>query len=133
MENKIDTKSTKKRGYFLTVIYVYGFLQAILLFFSGIIYPLMTIGTSSTEGKLTLLVSALEFIPLVIALYGIWKWKKSGFYLLITYFLISLIATFIFDILLKIYAGYAQYVISLDILNALLWFWALFRKRSYFS
>lgn len=125
--------NVKKRGYFLTIIYVYGFLQAVLLFFSGIIYPLMTIGTSSTAGKLTLLVSALEFIPLVIALYGIGKWKKWGFYSLMAYFLISIIATFIFDIVLKIYTGYAQYVISLDIFNAALWFSALYRKRSYFT
>lgn len=124
-------KSLKTRGVFLTIIYIYGILLAIMLFSSGIIYPLMSL-MDSTAGRQTLLVSVLEFIPLVAALYGIWKWKKWGVYSLITYIVISIIATFVSDIVLKIYTGYAQYVISLDILGAAIWFWALSRKWSYF-
>jgi hypothetical protein len=124
--------SLKKRGIFLTVLVILGVIGALMIFFSGIIYPITGIGLGSDAGKLTLLVSALEFIPLIAALYGIWKWKKWGVYSLIVYILISILSTFIFDILLKIYTGYAQYVILIDIFEAAIWFWAISRKWSYF-
>lgn len=123
----------KKRGIFLTVLVILGVIGALMIFFSGIIYPITGIGLGSDAGKLTLFVSVLEFIPLIAALYGIWKWKKWGVYSFIVYILISIFSTFIFDILLKIYTGYAQYVILIDILEAAIWFWAISRKWSYFK
>ncbi len=121
----------KKRGIFLTILLIYGALEAVLVFFSGIIYPIIGL-LGSNAGKLTLLVSALEFIPLAAALYGMWKWKKWGIYSLIAYIAISILSTVVFDVVLKLYTGYAQYVILFDIIIAALWFWALYRKRAYF-
>src|SRR5476649_1436355 len=88
---QIDANS-KNRGVFLTILLIYGILQAILLFFSGFIYPITTFGLNTTAGRLTLLVSVFEFVPLIVALYGIWKWKKWGVYSLVAYILISIIA-----------------------------------------
>jgi hypothetical protein len=125
--------STKSRGIFLTILYVYSVLLAIMLFYSGIIYPPIIMGMGSTAGKLTLLVSALEIIPLAVALYGIWRWRRWGIYSLSVYIAIAILATFVSDVVFKIYVGYAQYVISFDLLTAVLWFWALSRKWSYFK
>jgi hypothetical protein len=125
--------NTKSRGIFLTILYVYSVLLAIMLFYSGIIYPPMIMGMGSTAGKLTLLVSALEIIPLLAALYGICKWRKWGIFSLSVYIVIAIIATFVSDVVFKIYVGYAQYVITFDLITGALWFWALSRKWYYFK
>ena len=127
----MTNNSSKDRGVFLTILVIYGALQAILVFFSGIIYPIVGMGLRG--GSQILLVSLLEFIPLVAALYGIWMWKKWGVYLLFASILITIISTFVFDLVLKVYSGYAQGVIFLDILGAALWFWAIYRKWSLFE
>lgn len=119
------------RGIFLTIMIIYGVLEAVLVFFSGIIYPIQ-IGLRGENLNQILMISVLEIIPLIIALYGIWKWKKWGAYSLFVYILISIICTVVFDILLAA-SGYAPGVIVYDVLGGAVWYWALYRKWSYFD
>ncbi len=125
----MKTTTLKNRGLFLTILLIWGIIGALLIFFSGIIYPLVGMGSHTVS--LILLISVLEFVSLAGALHGIWKWKKWGVYALVAYIAISLVSTLVFAV--KLYGGYAFGGIIIALLGAVLWFWAIQRKWSYFK
>ena len=125
----MKTTNSKERGLFLTILIIWGIIGALLIFFSGIIYPL--VGMGSDNVTLLLLISMLEFVSLAVALSGMWNWKKWGVYSLVAYTITSILATVLFAV--KLYGGYAIGGIVIDLLGAGLWFWALSRKWSYFN
>lgn len=118
------TKNKKERGAFLTamiVIHIVGIVFSFKLFFIDIV----VLKTSLDTAKSILLGSL--FIN-IFSIYGIWKWRKWGVNLYIAIYTINLIYQF------AVLSEPIQLLgILLGAFGASIYFWAIFRKWSYFE
>ena len=115
----MDNLPTKDRGTFLAVLFVFSAL--------GILSWLIELPLLPRIGLVTptwVFETSIGIILQVVALYGIWKWQKWGIYLLG----LAFVAVFVVQ---KTYE-WGPFMIASFVIPAL-WFWALYRKRTYFK
>ena len=117
-----------KRGKFLTVLLV---LTALLLFLgiiSQIVNLFIDLGPNPflEQSSFAIIIHTVILGLSFLSLYGLWKWKKWGVYMLVGVF----IASFLHE-----YSVIGGIVVGniFDLLFAGLWIWAIKRKWKYFS
>ena len=127
--------SAKKRGIFLYFMIIFGVVTVLVKVFS-------VIALASKHSNLIISPSGSPAIDLfstallVVALIGIWKWKKWGAYLVFIRLAFTMIVQFfIYQSLgLSLIAGYnGTFNFIADVAGAGLWVLALYRKWSYFE
>jgi hypothetical protein len=125
----------KNRGLFLTVVIAFEFLTVLVKVLSDVAlvtnHPNLEISPSGSVP-----IDTVETGILVVAIIGVLRWKKWGFYLILVRLAITiLVQLFLYQSLgQQLIAGYngTENVID-DFVGAGLWIWAVYRKWSFFE